>query len=548
MVTQEVLKPANKLVDGTNNASVNEIYVSLEDLFLHTLAELEGSVGYLMNDQYASHVLRVLLLVLAGEPLDTEATKQVLQSKRKETVVVGGDQNDDSKKSRIVPKAFQEALAKLLAESVAGLDTAKLRALATHPIANPTFQLLLRLELTHFGKQRAKEDNSIIRKLLPDDPITGDCGSAAFISGLIYDQVGSHLVEQVVQYAPGKMFKSLYREFFNERLASLARNEIAGYVVCRTLERLSKDDLFEAHEKLIPVLPNLLERNRTVVVRTLIERCVKRDIDTQVIAAQIDAAVVNEHGFDVQKFLKLDETAGNGQNTTEPAKLHFNYLAQAMLMVPGPLSALILNSVADLEPSTLLRLAKDQITCHTIQHVLKSSNASIIQKRKIIQQWYGHIGEMALDRNASHVVDCIWEGTHGLAFIRERIAEELAENEGALRESQYGRSVWRNWKMDLYKRRRQDWIKQSKVKASNDGFQSFAEIDQNKKGDAPRKTAIELARERHAKKKAAKEAKDKEKGATAGSSRTTGSAGRRPPSSTVRTAAATPAAAAAASG
>lgn len=52
-------------------------------------------------------------------------------------------------------------------------------------------------------------------------------------------------------------------------------------------------------------------------------------------------------------------------------------------------------------------------------------------------------------------------------------------------------------------------MKQSKVKASNDGFQSFAELDLNKDktGQAINqtgkpKTAIEMARERHAKNKA----------------------------------------------
>ena len=113
---------------------------------------------------------------------------------------------------------------------------------------------------------------------------------------------------------------------------------------------------------------------------------------------------------------------------------------------------------------------------------------------------------MAIDASASHVVDCIWEGTHGLAFIRERVAEELAENEAQMREQPCGRAVWKNWKMDLYKRRRGDWIHQSKVKASNDGFQSFSELDINKEKGVTAKTPLQLARERHAKGKRKKDA------------------------------------------
>jgi nucleolar protein 9 len=143
-------------------------------------------------------------------------------------------------------------------------------------------------------------------------------------------------------------------------------------------------------------------------------------------------------------------------------------------------------------------MSKDHIVSRTIQAALTSRNASMITTRKLIQHFYGHIEEMALDKAASHVVDCIWEGTHGLAFIRERIAEELAENEAQLRDSSCGRAVWKNWKMDLYKRRRQYWVRQSKVKASNDGFQSFSELDENNEKDGKAKTPIQLARERHA--------------------------------------------------
>ncbi|KAK3677405.1 Glutamate decarboxylase 2 [Recurvomyces mirabilis] len=530
IVSEELVASAPKTTDN-----VDEIYVSMENLFLHTLAELEGSIGFLMTDQFGSHALRVLLLVLSGDPLDAQANNKLLQSKRKEAITVqGSEQADGQSKSRNVPKSFADALEKLLADSVAGLDTEQLRGLSTHANANPTLQLLLKLELTHFGKQRAKNETSIIRTLLPDDPITADSGSAAFINGLVYDSIGSHLVEQIVQHAPGKMFKSLNKEFFKDRLDSLARNETAGYVACRVLERMSKDDLYEAHEKLIPAIPDLLERNRTLVLRTLVERCAVRDIDTQAIAAQLDATLCDDNGFDVKKLLKLENSpAVNGHNDGTPhdsvqssgsepsetvsrpaqsVKVHFNLLAQAMLRVPGPLSGLVLDSLINLTPQLLLQMVKDTIICRTIQAVIASKNSSIIQKRKLVQHFYGSIGDMAVDKSASHVVDSIWNGTHGLAFIRERIAEELAENEAEIRDSQCGRAVWKNWKMDLYKRRRQDWIRQSKEKASNDGFQSFAELDKVKKEGQPpaqAKTPLQLARERHAKKAEDKAAKER---------------------------------------
>lgn len=532
-------------VKGGNPTSddPNEIYVSLENLFLHTLAELEGNIGFLLTDRYASHALRILLLVLSGKPLATDSIKGLLQSKRKEGVSVAGaskEHQESVSKDRPVPKSFSAALEKLISDSVAGLDTAKLRALATHTHANPVLQLLVSLELTHYGKQRAKDEKSIIRTLLPDDPLTADCESAAFIGGMVYDPVGSHLVEKIIESAPAKLFKSLYNNYFKERLAQYARNETGTYVDCRILERLGHDDLLEAHEIICPVIPTLLEKQWTSLTRTLIERCTIRDIDTQAIAVQIDQTFRGAGGFDVVKMLKVesksvpvdgeaglekkDSRDGIPPRTNEPSKVHFNILAQAMLIVPGSLSALILDSLIALPTDSLTRMAEDFIVTRTLQQALTTKNASIIERRKLVQRFYGHIGDMALDKSASHVVDCIWEGTHGLAFIRERIAEELAENEAALRESASGRAVWKNWKMDLYKRKRGEWVYQSKNKASNDGFQSFSELDAKKETDGTKKTPLQLARERHAASKAKKEKREPERGRSTTSRHTSASA------------------------
>lgn len=490
----------------------------MENLFLYTLAELEGNIGFLMTDRFASHVLRVLLFVLAGLPLEKEKEqkKSTLKSKTKEHITVPGADKLEERvlEKRVVPQSFMDALEKVIHDSVAGLDSATLRALAEHPTGNPTLQLLLQLELSQFGKSRAKDETSIIRLLLPDDPIKEGTESAAFINGLVYSVVGSRLLETIIQYAPGKMFKSLYGEFFKERMGSLARNEIASYVAAKILERLSKEDLEEATGKIIEQIPNLVERNRTAIIKTLIERCAARGANTKPIKAALEEAYSGSDGFDVTRMLMLnDSPVEEGKTKKENAhshseKVHGSLLAQSMLSMPGPLGDLIFDSLAKLQTSLALNLARDPIASRTLQTALTSPNASVIFRRKVIQQFYGHVGELALDPAGSRVIDAIWQGTHGLAFIRERVAEELAENEAALRESYVGRAVWRNWSMDLYKRRRGDWVKQSKFAVGNEGFQSFpenGEVKGNQKNGKPL-TAIERARQKHAAQKAAQTA------------------------------------------
>ena len=493
-----------------------------------------------MTDRSASHVLRVLLVVFSGTPLERQS-KSVLQSKRKEKISVSGSDKGQEwvLDKRTVPQSFLEALEKVINDSVSGMEPHYLRSLSTHPLGNPTLQLLLKLELSHFGKSRAKDEQSIIHRLLPDNPIAEGTESASFINGLVYDPIGSRLLETIIENAPGKLFKSIYSEFFKERMGSLARNEIAGYVAGKILERLGKDDLEDAMRQIVDQIPSLVERNRTAIIKTLIERCVARDVDTSPIKAQLETAYGGSNGFEVIRILKLSEEDGKPatEHKHSPEKVHGSLLAQTMMSVDGPLGNLVFDSLASLSPELSVQLARDPTASRTLQAALVSRNASVIFRRKMIQQFYGRVGELALDPSASRVIDAIWEGTHGLAFIRERIAEELAENEGSLRESFVGRAVWRNWRMDLYKRKRNDWVKQSRYSAGNDGFQSFPEsqgaaVPPGQHNPAGRHlTAIELARQKHAASKVAQGKKDskkdgKERHGTGSNSSTVSSKGR----------------------
>lgn len=523
VVTQELAEPQ---VPTPPSSDPDAILVSMDSLFIYTLGELDEHLGFLMTDRFASHVIRVLLVVLSGAPLEKEGkNKSVLQSKRKEKIGISGAErkNDWVLEKRPVPQSFLEALEKMINLCASTLDSQNLRLLATHPLGNPTLQLLLKLELAHFGKSRAKDEKSIIHKLLPDDPIAEGTESAAFINGLVYDTIGSRLLETIIESAPGKLFKSIYAEFFKERMGSLARNEVAGYVAGKILERLGKDDLEEAMRLIVDQIPGLVERNRTAIIKTLVERCTAREIDTSPIRAQIEIAYSGANGFEVTRMLKLDGGSQDGKQSGKqdhsPEKVHASLLAQTMMAVDGPLGDLVFDSLVKLSPELSVQLARDPAASRTLQVALTAQHASVIFRRKMIQQFYGHVGELALDPSASRVIDAVWEGTHGLAFIRERIAEELAENENSLRESFVGRAVWRNWRMDLYKRKRGDWVKQSRWTAGNDGFQSFPESNGESSATPPHSqqhghkggrqpSAIELARQKHAAKAA--DAKKKE--------------------------------------
>lgn len=504
VISHEMLKSTKSKRKAKTEDGEEEPPISMEELFLNTVGELEGNWGYLLTERFASHAIRVLLLVLAGEPLDKPSNASVLASRKKEKPGSAEASKSDNLASqkRGVPESFSTVLQKMMKDIVAGLDNTYLRALATHPVGNPVLQVMLSIELRHHGKDKAKDQNSVIRKLIPDDSLEEGTESAAFVKGLLYDPVGSRLLETILPLVPGKLFKTIYKDIFKDRMGTLSRNETAGYVVTHVLERLSKEDLQSAMEQIIREIPSLVERSRVAVIKTLIQRSVVRKVDMEQLTNALESAYGDDSAAMLDNLLKLTEETDSGARTQQagrpkstPEKLHGSLLAQEMLRVPGSMSGLIHSGLLAVPAPTIIKIAKDPIASHVLQDALSLPTSTIQFRRQIMPRFFGNMSDLALDASGSHVADVLWSATKDLIFVKERLATEMVESEHDLRDSFFGRAVWRNWSMDLYKRRRGYWI--SKAKGLEDGSPASEE------GKKP-KSGIELARARFAARENAK--------------------------------------------
>lgn len=462
----------------------------MENLFLYALNELEGNLGYLMTDPFASHTLRVLLLVLSGQPLGDPNTSTLIQSKKKENITILSHDSGESETKmapRAVPEAFHAAVEKMISGTLAGLDTTYLRALTTHPVANPVLQLLLELELSSSGKQKAKQSSSLFRQLIPQDSSEEE-STNSFINGLAYDTVGSRLLEVIIKSAPGKIFKALYAKILRDKLGTMAKNDVAGFTVIKVLERLNKEDLQSAMEQIIPRIGLLVERSRTSIIKTLVERCRIRGVDVQPIADELVHAYGTDAVQRLRKMLRLDTINIDGMaedrkkqvEKQDTGKVHGSLLAQSMLDTPGVLRELITDGLLEMDTNVLVIVAKDRTASRMLQCSLTCSDQTLKFRRVLIQRFFGHIGSLATDTIGSHVVDEFWAASKGLTFIRERIAVELLENEVLVRDSFPGRAIWRKWRMDLYKTNKSEWTFRAK------------------ETDGHVKTRIDAARERFA--------------------------------------------------
>ncbi|KIV96380.1 hypothetical protein PV10_00261 [Exophiala mesophila] len=496
--------------DDGEDEEAGEPSLSLEDLFLATAEELKPNMGFLLTDRFASHTVRVLFLVLSGQPVDDESIKAVLASKKKEKLeTVSATNSTDSDQKRFVPKTFSQALSQLINSAVTSLDTTYLRALATHPTGNPVLQLLLQLEFSA-PKSKQAESSALYQKLFPDESLEEDTESAKFISGLLYDPTGSHLVETLVQKLPGKKFKPLYKNVLKPKLANMAKNDIASYVAIRVLERLGKDDLQEAKELLLPEMSTLVSRKRTGLIKTLAERCAVRKVGLA------DLTEIFTHGYGDEKefILNVLEYKPSGEmegtenkETTPQASTHGSLLAQSLLASPAT-APLVQNSLLGLPASTIIALAKVPASSRLIQSALVPSHDNLAFRRRFVPLFYGHIVELALDVTSSYVADGLYHATEGLHFMKETLARELASKETELRNSPFGKNVWRNWHMELFTRRPGEWRAVAKNAGHDEharapgGPQAPSVSARQGQDTTAKKSAIQLARERHAQKQA----------------------------------------------
>ncbi|KAI0998578.1 Nucleolar protein 9 [Podosphaera aphanis] len=479
---------------------------SMENLFLQTLDELEDKMSSLLTDRFASHTLRVLLTVLDGRPLSESSSKSLLQSKRKEHITISNVQPSSTpllSKKRSVPPSFTHAVEKIISDIVMTMDTSFLRVLATHPTGNPTLQLLLEIELANSKSNRDNPtEKTILSSLLPDALDVENSESLVLINGLLYDPIGSRLLETICQYVPGKLFKQIYQLVFKDRIAAIVRNEISSYAAIRVLSRISKQDLEDALKLITPQISGLVERNRTLIIKTLVERCHARGADTTELIAAISLAyskcpetlIVKMASLDISAIVSAVVFPQDGepdastppQLKSTPAQLHGSLLVQSLLMLPGPPTELIQTALLSLPPRILQALSMYTTTSHIVQTAL-SPLLSVPFRRKLIHNLMFPPNDskdkhpmaltLALSSTGSHVLDALLVSTASslsstlvsqtggstpLFSCAERIASILVSHENAIRDSFFGRFVWRNWSLDLFKRARSDWVKKVK--------------------------------------------------------------------------------------
>ncbi|ODQ66660.1 ARM repeat-containing protein [Nadsonia fulvescens var. elongata DSM 6958] len=471
LVEKEILN-LELMTDNYIAENEDDVFVSMETLILSMLNEFKADLKALPAHPYASHVLRIILLILSGNELPSSTkSNSLVRSKRSKIArkMISIKDNQDFQRSYQVPTSFTESLSDFIQHLVKDLDTKKVRELSIEKIASPVIQLMLKIEasINDDNNNRKNVQNksysglSLLYLIFQTDKNDKDSAEEGFVEYLLSDSVGSHFLESIIEFEHYEFTSRLFNLYMKGRLEKLSRRDNGNYVVQSLLKNLKKVDIKIIIEEILPELSNLLENNNLAFIRTIIDASIKSDnTKTDDIVDKIleKYECKDDKSKIVDNILKLDgSTLGNTRGdwpTNE--EMQRSLLIQSLIECSNELLNKVVESLMLLPTQRLLQMSGHSVFSHVLQKVL-TPHVSIVNRRKLLNSLSGTFVDMACNPYGSHIVDALWLFTFKLNNYRERIAADLIAEQAKVKDSKYGKSVWKNWNLDKCMRKKYDW-------------------------------------------------------------------------------------------
>ncbi|KAG0218462.1 armadillo-type protein [Mortierella sp. GBAus27b] len=467
----------------------NGVLLSAEELILNMCRQSQEEFTALISDPFASHIIRVILHVLAGRAVADDGTgKGNVRSKKSAKY---NDANNNklsagpSRPTRLVPPSFKDMLSTITSTMMNGLSDSIVRSLAVHQVANPVLQLLLEV----LAKEDETTKDELVDKLLMDitkeeAPGHKNHDRDAYVETLLRDPVGSHLLEKIVQVASPALFQKFYTSYFRGRLAKLSFHPVANYVIQQFFVNVKTGLQLEMMiAEVVPEFENLLKFGRPGVLRAVVEACKNVDACHKDVIKGLCNAFHTQTSAERKNFmhvvlhmetLEAYTERTSGQDEFAKPKFHPQgaVILQLILQYPEEHSKIVIDSYFAQKDELMFSWTLDPVGSHVIEAFLTSPTINLKVKRKILRSFLGKYHTMALDRFGGHTVDKCWAVSD--IEMKEKIAQELLEHEHALSQSYYGKFILRNCKIDQFKRKKEEWVEREKgIERKKDMFRDI---------------------------------------------------------------------------
>ncbi|KAJ9691808.1 hypothetical protein PVL29_011094 [Vitis rotundifolia] len=434
-----------------------------------------------MCNCYGSHVIRSLLCLCKGVPLDSpefHATKS--STVLAERLNFRPPQLDGNG----VP--HQQGLPELLNFFVLEMFKCAQKDIAILQVeqySSLVLQAILKLlaghdeELWHIiplllgcKKENIKEGNFV------------EIDEVRSIVDLMKETAYSHLMEVILEVAPETLYNEIFTKVFRNSLFEVSSHHCGNFAVQALVSHARCQGQVEfIWEELGPKFKDLLEMGRSGVIASLLAASQRLDTHAQKCCQALAAAVCpasEPPKCIVPRILFLESyfCCEDKSNWTWPRGVKMHVLGSLILQtVFKYLSGFIqpyVSSITSMETDHVLEAAKDAGGARVIEAFL-SSNASKKHKQRLVVKLRGHFGELAMHPSGSFTVEKCFTASN--VSLRETIMHELLAVRTELSKTKHGPHLLRRLDVDRFAARPDQWrLKQSsKESAYKDFYATF---------------------------------------------------------------------------
>ena len=444
-----------------------------------------------MYDRYATHSVRILFSILAGQPPASSNTGGGAAGRKPSA----SSDSSTAAERVLVPESFGAALGRL-AHAISSLDAADgsqtyggstLLDLAWHASASPALQALLaalpaespplfelcaRLMRWPPAEGETLESAHAVA-LSGREGAPPSSGTLAHVLDTARDGTGSRLIEAVLG-ACRPWWRPLYAHCFRSKLGELANDARANHAVQALLSASpNAPSLGILIKELTPAVPNLLTYRPGVVLRMANESAKHAAGGKEMLKAIRTALAGKEEGTAkaggaafAKALLAVGssqrgggggaEGKGGGGGGGVGVGAIGSRLVQALIAQPAGVADPLVQSVACLPSESVMSLARDPTGSRALEACLKGTS-SASGRAKLAQSVCSSSARLARDRCGGFVLEAAFRQLP--VDERPTVLEVLLPMESELRASGHGNALLKKLRFDHWKQHPESWQK-----------------------------------------------------------------------------------------
>lgn len=422
-----------------------------------------------MCNCYGSHVLRSLLCLCRGAPLDSSDFHRAKPSQiLAERLNLDASQSNRNNLSYHHP-VFSE-LSKFLISGILACSRKDLRTLQTDQYSSLVLQTALRLLVGN--DPELLQIISILLGSNKDNVVEGNFIPMTVVHdvlNLMKETAYSHLMEVILEVAPQSLYDEMFTKVFRNSLFDLSSHHCANFVVQALVSHArDQDQMALIWEELGGKFRELLEMGRSGVVAALIaasqrlhthERKCCEALAAAVSSTNVSPRCIVPGILFLESYFSCEDKSNWNWPKGIKIQIIGSLILQAVFRFPSEFIQPYVTSITSMEADHVLEAAKDAAGARVIEAYL-SSKVSAKQKHRVVLKLKGHFGELSAHPSGSFTVERCF--TASSLSLRETIASELSDVRNALSKTKQGPHLIRKLDIDGFTARPDQWrLKQS---------------------------------------------------------------------------------------